>query len=253
MNNGEEQWADGAAYTSSHVYSLYNSKLISSFSNSPALNNVKNDFSIWGTKKGATGIDLPIHMRYAIDKKPTYYTTADGTKTYTTKTEAEVEEDKKSGLLEILAKGYQKEPARFGLSEDWWEVRDWARAWEFSGLGIPTGQLGTYCPIRSIVYDELQSPPSNTSGTYELVPIPHTTWESWGMSTASRRTDDLIFNGEGKWIASHGGCTHTYTWWLEAFKEGGLYGPNSYAYFYKPQVPVENLKENGGQGLLLGT
>jgi hypothetical protein len=80
--------------------------LVSSFSNAPALNNVKNDFSIWGTRKGTTGVELPIHMRYAIDKKPVYYTTVDGTKTYTTKTEAEVEEDKKSGMSDLATQGY---------------------------------------------------------------------------------------------------------------------------------------------------
>ena len=251
VNNGEEQWADSAAYTSSHIYSLYNSKLISSFSNAPALNNVKNDFSIWGTKKGVTGIELPVHMRYAIDKKPIYYTTVDGTKTYTTRTEAQVEEDKKSGILEFLGKGYSKEPSRFGLGEEWWEVRDWANAWVYSGLPVPTKTLGTYCPIRAVVYNAAYEQP-DLGSNYEYVPIPAQTWESWDMGSSQyKTTDDLIFTSNGKFHSNHGICGHTYTQWLNMFLPGAQHDGN-YAYFYKPQVPAEDLQQNGGQGLLLG-
>lgn len=253
-NNGEEQWAESAAHTSDYTYSLYNSKLVSSFSNAPALNNVKNDFSIWGTKKGATGIDLPIHMRYAIDKKPSYYTTADGSITYTTKTEAQVEEDKQSGLLELLGKGYQKEPSRFGLSEDWWEVRDWAKAWEFSGLPVPTKNLGTYCPVRVIVYPEGSNPTiHNSYKDYPHYQVPQSIWESWGRNSINYLiTEDIIFHGDGTYWDHHGLCAHSYTEWLNYFSDSGRYS-GGYAYFYKPQVPAEDLKENGGQGLLLGT
>ena len=34
---------------------------------------MRNDFSVWGTRITSTGIELPIHARYAIDKKPEYY------------------------------------------------------------------------------------------------------------------------------------------------------------------------------------
>lgn len=48
---------------------------IISISNSPNINNVKNEFSIWGTRKTPEGGDstLPIHARYAIQRKPEYY------------------------------------------------------------------------------------------------------------------------------------------------------------------------------------
>ena len=48
---------------------------MTSFNNTPALSNVKNDYSIWGTRQSITGAELPVHLRYAIDKKPTYYKT----------------------------------------------------------------------------------------------------------------------------------------------------------------------------------
>jgi hypothetical protein len=35
--------------------------------------NIRNDFTIWGKKRSATGSEIPIHARYAIDKKPLFY------------------------------------------------------------------------------------------------------------------------------------------------------------------------------------
>jgi hypothetical protein len=47
--------------------------LIQSFSNNPDLTNLKNDYVIWGNRKGVTGAQIPIHFRYAIHKKPVFY------------------------------------------------------------------------------------------------------------------------------------------------------------------------------------
>lgn len=52
---------------------LLNGELITSFGNNPNLLNVRNDFSVWGNYKGMNDSDIPIHMRYAIDIKPTDY------------------------------------------------------------------------------------------------------------------------------------------------------------------------------------
>ena len=41
---------------------------------SPKLNNIKNDYSIWGARK-YNDVEVPIHLRYAIDAKPLYYKT----------------------------------------------------------------------------------------------------------------------------------------------------------------------------------
>lgn len=74
-------FARDAIETSAYSYSFEDVNLISQFTNTPAINNVKNDYSIWGVRKGVTGIDIPIHARYAIDKKPTVYTSIEITET----------------------------------------------------------------------------------------------------------------------------------------------------------------------------
>ena len=52
------------------VYDFSDSKLITSFSNTPQYNHIKNDYVIWGSKKLFSGIKIPIRYHLAIDKKP---------------------------------------------------------------------------------------------------------------------------------------------------------------------------------------
>lgn len=60
-------------YASQYSYKFEDEELFTAISNSPNINNLKNDFAIWGSRKSAIGDDLPIHARYAIDKKPIRY------------------------------------------------------------------------------------------------------------------------------------------------------------------------------------
>lgn len=52
------------------VYNFDNSNLVTSYSNSPQFNMIKNDFVVWGIRKNANGNDVPIRYHLAIDKKP---------------------------------------------------------------------------------------------------------------------------------------------------------------------------------------
>ena len=54
-------------------YSFDSGQLITSYSNNPQMGKIKNDFTVWGKKKLSSGEEIPIHMRYAIDKKPEFY------------------------------------------------------------------------------------------------------------------------------------------------------------------------------------
>ena len=73
-----EQYIDNLALASSYSYVFSGGELITAFNNSPNLLNVKNDYSIWGTRE-SIGRSDPVHMRYAIDIKPVQYTTIDTT------------------------------------------------------------------------------------------------------------------------------------------------------------------------------
>ena len=54
-------------------YSFEGNQIITAFANNPKLNEIKNDFTVWGKKTLSSGQQVPIHMRYAIDRKPSYY------------------------------------------------------------------------------------------------------------------------------------------------------------------------------------
>lgn len=80
---GDEEYVDSAAYSSSSTYKFENANLITTFQNTPNFSNLKNDYSIWGERESVSGEKIPVHYRYAIDKKPNYYKTFDGDVFYT--------------------------------------------------------------------------------------------------------------------------------------------------------------------------
>ena len=69
-----ETYTEAIALSSSYSYIFNGSELITAFSNNPNILNMRNDYSIWGTRKGISGADIPVHFRYAIDLKPISYT-----------------------------------------------------------------------------------------------------------------------------------------------------------------------------------
>lgn len=218
IKNQDEEYVENAAYTSSTQYSFEDSKLVTSFANNPDLANLKNDYSIWGTRKGVTGTEIPVHMRYAIDTKPNIYKSIDGY-IYTTYSKEEYIELLNSEERESLT--FTKKPNENGLSEDWWEIRDWATYYKLCTGYYPTEQLNYYCePIKITVTDYFEMYNPNYNTPYTIL------------------SDDIILR-DGKFYSSHISCTHTYTWWLDYFADT----PNSEVYFHKPTLP--NLPEGG--------
>lgn len=52
------------------VYSFDDTSLITSISVNPVYDNIKNDITIWGTSKTATGVDKPIRYHLIVDQNP---------------------------------------------------------------------------------------------------------------------------------------------------------------------------------------
>ena len=68
-----EYYSESMMDVSPISYQFQSNKLLLNISNNPNLGNIKNDFSIWGKRKSISGAELPIHLRFAIQKKPTMY------------------------------------------------------------------------------------------------------------------------------------------------------------------------------------
>lgn len=57
------------------AFTFNNDQINTSFRDSPQYNNIKNDFSVWGSRTTAGGVEVPILYRYVVGKKPVYYKT----------------------------------------------------------------------------------------------------------------------------------------------------------------------------------
>ena len=91
------------------AYTFDNSKIITSYSNSPQYNNIKNDFIVWGIRETSSGNQIPIRYHLAIDNKPTigheyqvvFYDDEDGIRKARAATEADkiLAENPQSGQI----------------------------------------------------------------------------------------------------------------------------------------------------------
>lgn len=177
VTRSDEIYADAAAYSSSVSWVFGNSYLTTTYSNAPVLNNVKNDFSIWGTKRSVTGSELPVHLRFAVDKKPTYYKTLDGVE-WTTETHSgwvkigegpvDITYEELSNLVKEEAKQkvrkrIEREIKNFSLeyppiqglqtpikkadgswTSGWWDIRDWHKYYKILTGHDPTYHMRMY-------------------------------------------------------------------------------------------------------------
>lgn len=69
----DEVYVDPSMYSSEFIYSFQDNSLLTAVSRNPIITNIKNDFSLSGVRKNANGIEINIHMRYALAEKPVAY------------------------------------------------------------------------------------------------------------------------------------------------------------------------------------
>lgn len=140
VTNGTDQYVESLAIASSYSYLFNGAELITSFNNNPNLSNMKNDYSVWGTRE-AIGRQDQVHMRYAIDLKPDYYKTIEG-KQYLSDRDAfeamkeQAKQDTLNNVWNRIDKFNLKYEIPAGLpkpikqvdgswSAGWWDIRDW--------------------------------------------------------------------------------------------------------------------------------
>ena len=170
-NTDEETYIDYSDDKQKFSFNFENGRLISAIQHTPALNNLRNDFAVWGKRKGISGADIPIHARYAIDKKPVYYKALNN-QIYTTDIKYAIEQgvlsndDQTNQYSKItyevedfsLTPEYVGKMQQYNLSypeknnvtnrwsPGWWDIRDWARYYRMiKGLfDDPNGTMKFY-------------------------------------------------------------------------------------------------------------
>ena len=159
-------------------FNFEGNRLISAIQNSPVLTNLKNDFSVWGKRKTLSGKDVPIHARYAIDKKPVFYKALNG-KVYTVSEQYAIEQlnistDNVPDAVYDRIKNFEMQyglanlnglnltapvkQANGSWSPGWWNIKDWGRFYQLLNDDIPKGTMKFYSrgdengciPIRSL-------------------------------------------------------------------------------------------------------
>ncbi len=185
-------------------FNFEGNRLISAIQNAPVLNNLRNDFVVWGKRKGVSGADIPIHARYAIDKKPVYYK-ALSNEIYTTdieyayaqipefkpKTEININELVQQRLEQLdnfqlqytngldalhLAKPIRKQNG-YGWEPGWWDIRDWAAYYKLvtDTQEDPNGTMKFYSSndgngcisIGKLIDDDVDLPSYYTNPSYQ--------------------------------------------------------------------------------------
>ena len=254
---GANDGSQTAAEMSSITYSFDNSVLVTSFSNQPDFPNLKNDFSLWGVRTGLSGIEIPIHLRYAIDTKPWYYKayngntyiTEEGIVKYNDIIENHKEWIKKYKIAEAENSGktvFKKIAVPYFLqnedgSSDWWDITNWAEYYKLLTGDYPNERIMDY----------------GTEGFKGTLIFPNGTSENFSRKTRGQLVIDLerdtynpfYHNPEGGYYSysslehidrnwspfQHGfdGCGHHYTDFinLDAYN-------NCQSFIYKPDIPA---------------
>lgn len=209
-------FARDAIEESPYSYSFEDVNLIQKFQNTPTINNVKNDYSVWGTRKSASGAEIPIHARYAIHEKPVYYKTFDGELYTTFDVEDITPQPNRDKLPECLRSGFEGK---------WWDIYDWAEIYKMMTGEYPTEAMGEYgnrtCKMDLNAYFP-----------------PGVTWnENRPLFLFDVAPDgtlySIVHNPSRDGITPSQACGHSYTFFLNRAQEEGIA-----SYIYDPTIPA---------------
>lgn len=276
VDDKDTSYAANARETTPVQYSFIGNSLINSFSNTPNLSGLKNDFSIWGKRTSATGSQIPVHIRYAIDKKPCYYKSFSGDIYYT----EEISKDINKWDEEQFA--WNKKPNANGLPEPsyndgewtpgWWEVSDWAEYHKHLLGEYPQKALMNYIQSLSWINpndyfpapdinkaDQYKNPdgtvsynaeegvweisnlnPPNAYGIFkESLPLNNNIIRNVGIAIFDVNNIDNTLGYYGHTYSTIG-CSHKYySYFVEKNQEN-----NITAYIYDPKLPYQDEKYN---------
>lgn len=243
-------------------YNFNNANLITAIQKNPHMLNIRNDFTVWGKKKNSAGSEIPIHARYAIDKKPLFYCSplqAAGDSGYDnfyiTQEGLDLLLTMAAGNINPSEYRIHTPPNAFGSTDEeknnWWNIIDWANLYKAYTGHLPTDYIKNYQSkdtnggFSGILhfYNGLEIGPN----TYNLGP---TNFSVVDIKRIDDHPDECLPAGfqkveNGRLYLSHSafmhrfnGCWHHYTDFIRWSEQ---YGYESY--FYQPQLDFSNEKE----------
>lgn len=227
-------YEENAMLTSKSKYNFSDNILITSFQNTPDFSKIKNNFIIWGKKNSTSSNSegAPIHLRYAIDEKPKIYTTFAGITYRSYDPEATGEFAKTPNPNDTLT----GEP----ISEDWWDVKDWAELYKLYFGDYPAGILSKYYKKENgakINLNEIYAPATDNdlmAYTYNGAKIgPY--YGSWDNEKEDLYVFDLLSDNTIGYVGHGASCTHPWNSYFDP-----LYQHGGRAFVYKPIIPTQD-------------
>ena len=267
IQQDNEQYVKPAMVSSLVKYSFESNNVTTAYQNTPNIGKIKNDYTVWGKKRApSSGVEIPIHMRYAIDRKPYFYASYPKTiaavnddenfatyqdvyvtqEFYDTVVLTKLKENNSSNISVIyrteIPNWLKKASEEVNVDPSgWWTVLDWAEYYK--------SLAGEYPQLRLLNYH------TGTAGFTGTIEFPN------GYTHHLR--DQLIFDVDGQgnpyfgavpsietWPAytrwspfQHGyrGCMHTF----EYFRQMNIrlreapYNTNVTSWIFRPKLPDE--------------
>ena len=232
-------------------YYFENGVLLTAAQNNPNMLNIRNDFTIWGKRKTSSGIEIPIHARYAIDKKPLFYVQLNGTQKLSQLTLTDNYTDYlqhmyitqegltilENSLPKINPNDYRKHsmPSCFNGDERWWNIEDWAEYYKAFTGALPSKRIYEYQAENSTGF----------TGTLYFANGLNIAPGSYGLSTTPFQIVDIerlgsdsdecipagflgitengrlsFKRGLSPFQHRHNGCYHSYSYFLDLMDQG---------------------------------
>lgn len=268
ISTNKDSYVDPNEASKYLTYSFEGSNLITSFQNNPNINNIKNDYIIWGEKTSSlSSTKIPIHAHYAIDKKPKYYRTLAGVEYVTDSNLSDklkalnnyekkippwaeyFNPEKKDTIVDGLS-GEALEAKYKDVCENWWDIQDWAEYYSLLTGEYPNQALYNY----QFYYDRLNLENMFTISRY--------VWSEWKLHpcgifdvypaySTGKKHGILGFVGHNpswsnkykdleEWTVHNVGiaCGQKYSDYFLKLYSNIIEENTGCAYIYKPQIPI---------------
>ncbi len=270
----EISYINPALMRSKTSYYFENGQLITTIANNPNLLNVRNDFTVWGKKKTTTGSEIPVHARYAIDKKPLFYCKVAAVKQVEDDSQPDgallnniyitqegLELIKQMAFADINATAYHNKhvlPNAFrDDAENWWNIEDWAEYYYAFVGSLPTGSMKLYQDpgtaenpnngytgklyFKHDGNDLIIEPNSYGLGSaaFAIVDIQRISTDSNECIPAGFEDviNDRLIMTHNAFMHRFNACNHPYSYFLNLAKEQGYE-----SYFYRPNLDFSNIE-----------
>ena len=224
-NNLDEKYVENAAFSSALSYTFEDGVQVISYSNNPNFANLRNDFTVWGARQGVGGAAIPIHMRFAVDQKPDLFVNYEGVH-YTTKTKEQLEDFIRDWNQDDKPPFYVKKKNPRGLSEDWWDIFDWANYYQLCTGYLPNEIMGKYLSNGGVQFTE--------EVMYSMFPK--------GDYTTTYFVTNPVYLFDVEADGTLGYTNHGTACTLHRYKDyflDTLSVRNATAYIYKPEMPID--------------